>query len=295
MAKEDELINVEELDTIEVPDEEEGVTFTDNPTPAPEPPVEEDPAPTKKEEGQEEEDDPARSKYNKKKDPEYRIRQLTGRAKTAEERAAAAEARNAELEEAMQELAKRQASEREQTFSTREEQLKADIDAALKEGDLASYHKHNDELNNIRIERVKVSAPVATPPKAAPAPAAKPASRNPSADKWLERNSWYFEPEYAKKAQRAEEIERQLLAEGMEYGEELYEALDERLKPTPAAKPSVETPDHITPSTNGGQPTTPPKPKPGQLTQHDIKVMRRFNLDPNDAKQRAAYLKRKVK
>lgn len=227
------------------------------------------------------------------KSVQRRLAKATAKQRSAEERAAAAEARNDLLREELERI-------KNESFESREKAITEKRTAAVTEGDLEIVTQLSDELMNLRLERqkpvVEERKPVQQPPQD------DEPNIDPAAQTWLDRNLWYYDPKNAEQARKAEQIQNELLANGWEFSDELYSELDKRLKgaarateerdPTPTGKPTPAKPGHIAaPSPGGDNPN--PKPKAGQFTQRDADVMRTFKLDPNDPKQRAAYLKRR--
>jgi hypothetical protein len=251
------------------------------------------------------------------------------------ERAAAAEARNEILEQELEELRNKSVTDDDPLAALKEKEaeLLQQRNEAEGEADLALYSKVNDEYQEVRFKRMQAESDKApsgdktdtskdskTPEKPSSIPDEDIPQRAPAADAWIKRNQWFYNPDNAHLASYAERVEAHLRKSGMELGDELYQKLDETLAAMPEFDGLIQLPgkqddsndgiqdeddEH---SANAGQskprhllPPTPPgtrrstKPKPGELTAYDKQTMRRFNLDPENVKHKAAYLKRKSK
>lgn len=235
-------------------------------------------------------DEQARAK-KRGKTYQKRIDTLTWKNKDSEERAAAAETKLALVEEELR-----------QEKST---QLLAKRTAALDDGDLEGYAKLNDDLTDLKLDGAKAEAmteaQVARPEFAASDD--DEGALHESAAAWLKRNAWYSEND--KLAEAVNQIEATFTGRGVPYGDALYQKIDAVV----AADPRFD--DVRTPTVVDKEPAAPvEKPnmpsgvvvdsvseqpsKPGRLSSHDIKTMRTYNLDPNDARHRKTYLKYKA-
>ncbi len=297
-------------DLIEVPDEflEELSGDNDEPKDKPEEDTkdnDEDPDPKPADEevigDADHEPDPKPAPKKKKNDYQKRINEFSKETKTANEQRAAAETQRDlatdRAEKAEQELLKL----RSESSTQREQDLLEQRKTAMDDGEIEKIVELGDEITQVRIDRS--SAPKEAPPK----PVKTESDHKPvhdSATTWINKNEWYNDPDHEDLAEAAESIEKDLRQSGMKIGAALYKELDKRLSKNPgysAIKESgdedpkdedPEKPNHLAPSDRGGAP--PSREKAGQLTQHDKRTMRQYQLDPNDPKHRAAYLKRKA-
>lgn len=243
----------------------------------------------------------------KGKDFQGRINELTRARKSAEERAAAAEARLKVVEQEREQEAK------ELQRKQRESELVAERKAAEDEGDLEAYSKANDEIVDIRLERKQPVQHSESTEK----PETQPdeVKIHDAAQAWIERNAWYQDSNNEDLAQEVEHIEQGFRDRGEPIGEALYAKIDqviavdprfadvrpdtggqetekaeqetESQRPQPEGKPNLPAAP-----TNPGETANPGQQK-GRLTQHDIRTMRTFKLDPNNPTHRKTYLEYK--
>ena len=235
----------------------------------------------------------------------------------AHEQAAAQKARAELLEQELAEFKKTTEAEDDplKELNERQQQLTDDLKAAADDADLESYNSARlelDEINN-KIMEVRFSKPAEKEDEKPAAPEseahAEQEGPHPSAQEWMDRNEWFFNPKHDYLAAYAQKVEAQLQSEGMRMGPKLYEKMDEILSEVPGyeevmgneenhgnegnedtGKPSGK-PKHLTaPSRPGNGPT---KPKPGELSEYDKKTMRMAKLDPNNEQHKATYLKYK--
>lgn len=214
----------------------------------------------------------------------------------------------AELREARERLS--QFEEREgQTYKSREEDLIARRQAALDDGDLAAVNKLNDELLDVRLHlREKANRP---PPRKEP-PAAAPEAVRPrvaaATQDWMDKRADRLDDNLLMRAAR---IEKELTQDGYKVSDpKLYEELDKRLFPEeyedagglgdeyedldedePAARRAPQQRGAVAgvPRDTGGRRATG---RSQQLTADDLRKMARWNLDPNNPKDRAAWRNR---
>lgn len=245
----------------------------------------------------------------KRADYQARINELTRARHEAEERAAAAEARLSLAEQNAQR--EKPANDPYAALKQQEAELLSRRKAAEEEADLSEYSKVTDELTKVRFQRMRAEElQQQEASRKAESPPARQANQedsvHPSAADWMSKNDWYFKPENAHLAREAQRMEAQLRSRGHTLGDGLYKALNEELAKLPEfddvlvgeekeveiepSKPQAK-PRHIAPPSRGGEP--PARPKPGELSEYDKQTMRRFKLDPNDPKQRQAYLQAK--
>ncbi len=244
----------------------------------------------------------------KRKDPQKRINALSRKAKEAEERAAAAEAKLALIEEEKFEN-ERQAKEQELLERRKEAAENADLDVMFDVTDelneLRSKKPNSDNTSQDELDAGEV---------ASNEEADEPAPMADSAKAWIERNTWFDDPDNADLAKAAMDVENTLRQRGYELGDELYEAIDkviandprfEDVRPEVVAdelasepadkpeKPAAPQRPNIPVTTTKASQTNEEANQSGRLSKFDIKTMRNFNLDPENPKHRKAFLDRK--
>lgn len=234
------------------------------------------------------------------KDYQTRISELTRKRHEAEEREAAALARldmmTAKIKQLDIERSAASATDKERELLDRKKK-------ALDDMDLSAYDAVSEELLSLRLQQRQESQKEA--PKEAPRDEPKPQEATDNiaeaAKAWMDGNAWYKDAANRHLVSEVHRIERELLKSGMTYSPELYQKLDEELDKLPEfdelrGRPAEVTPEDrprsvVSPPSNGATP--PPKPRPDALTEYDKTTMRRFGLDPSDAKHRKHYLARK--
>lgn len=239
------------------------------------------------------------------KDYQTRISELTRKRHEAEEREAAALARldmmTAQIKQLDIERSAANATDKERELLDRKKK-------ALDDMDLSAYDAVSEELLSLRLQQ-RQEAPKEAPKEAPRDEPQRETTDNiaESAKAWMDGNVWYKDAANRHLVSEVHRIERELLKSGMTYSQELYSKLDEELDKLPEFDEvrgrSVDTtPDEpvvqqerprsvVSPPSNGATP--PPKPRPDALTEYDKTTMRRFGLDPSDAKHRKHYLARK--
>jgi len=218
----------------------------------------------------------------------------------------------AELREARERL--NQFEEREgESYKSREEDLLARRQVALDDGDLAAVNKLNDELLDVRLKlREKVSRPETKRLEADhQPPAVKPSVVNQrvaaATQSWLDRRSDRLDQTTLT---RAAQIEKELTDAGYKVNDpKLYDELDRRLFPDEYTDQDLQ--GDVYDDLEDEQPTGRGEPQRGavagvprdsgsrrvagrnqQLTADDLRKMARWNLDPNNPKDRAAWRNR---
>jgi len=254
-----------------------------------------------------ESDQPEQEQQRKRKDPQKRINTLSRRAKDAEERAAAAETKLALMEE----------EKLEGERKSREQEIIERRDEAANNGDLEAMLDASDELHAARQETpADAEQQSADDDQTAEADNNEPLPMADSAKAWIDRNAWFDDPDNSDLAQAAMEVENTLRQRGHELGEDLYKAIDKVIATDPRfedVRSTGDASDSAGDADAGNTDATPAKAeerpnipvttsktseptsseKPGQLSKFDIKTMRNFNLDPDNAKHRKAFLSRK--
>lgn len=163
----------------------------------------------------------------------------------------------------------------------------------MDEGSYAEAEDLNDELLDLKIKQKSkpTQAPIEDQPR--PAETQAPNQGMPEAQQsWIEGNDWYGANASAPKAQYANALYQELIAEGHDANDpDTYSELDKRLgnesesKPKRSTPPSQGAPDRgATAGNKGGKP---------KFTQSDVRTMRDYGLDPNDASQRSEWLRNK--
>ncbi|MGH1372979.1 MAG: hypothetical protein ACRBBW_13145 [Cellvibrionaceae bacterium] len=247
-------------------------------------------------------------RQRKRKDPQKRINQLSREAKEANERAAAAEAKLALIEEEKFESEKK----------AKEQEIISRRQAAAENADLPAMFEATDELHELRT---------ATPEQAEDDSAGnddggdgeqgadEPLPMADSAKAWMDRNTWFEDPDNADLAQAAMDVENTLRQRGYELGDDLYEAIDKVIANDPRfedVRPEMATSDdraeeqaaepekpvaperpNIPVTTTKASQSTEEISQYGRLSRFDIKTMQNFNLDPNNPRHRKAFLDRK--
>jgi hypothetical protein len=256
---------------------------------------------------------------------EKRIGQLIFERKQAEERAAAEAAAREVSEQRLRELEARLNDARKRSVETETGHLTERIEAAKarrtkasEEADLEAFATANDELIELRIQqdrvnRREIEENQTTSSNIPTRQEQPPDQMHPAAEGWLRKNTWYLDPAEKEKAERALAIQNNLLNRGYSFGEDLYQELDKQLEkefPVGGEEDSDEQTKskrksdeerkkprkmHSVGSASSDVASRRSKPKPGQLTEHDIQAIRMAQLDPNDPKVRETYLKYKRK
>lgn len=248
-----------------------------------------------------------------------RVRTLTRERHEAAETAAAARARAELVEEENRKLREQLNSTTTTTLTEREQAAIARRDKAAEEHDLKSFAEATDELTRIQIAReLPAPAPSAPVPTTIQQPAAD--EMHPSAAAWLAKNQWFTKAENTDLAAEVLRLQHKFQREGKMLGDDFYRAIDEELAlrhefdevrgipedDAPPPPPPLQEQQPVAPAAKPaprlpGMPqareTTPPPPvqRPGALTEHDKATMRRFGLNPHDAKHRDNYIKHKAK
>lgn len=238
---------------------------------------------------------PEEEEYGKK--VQKRIDKLTAKFKSAQERAEAAERKAKELEERFGKFEtgyqEREREAEKRSFDSQMSDIKARMEAAVEDADLAQYHKLNEQLMELRIQQTQAK------PETKPEPAKEHPPVNeipPAAQSWLDQNrSWLSDRKNRIAIAAAREIEQDLLDQGYDQDEELYEELDRRLEEEyPRIREIRSGKQERTPSVAGGGRSVPAKerPQPGKITSDDVRAMRRYGFDPDSAADRKAWLNR---
>jgi hypothetical protein len=312
MAKENEEQIQEEaysgadFDTIEVPDEARTILADQD-----EAAEQEEDKPGQEEKPVEQQETREERQQRKRNDYQKRLNELVRQKHEAEERAAAAEARAELLEQRRLEAEKGAHESTTSLLKQREQELIERRRIAEEVGDMKSYSEVSDELFKVRgrMSDKPAEADKPAPKKVAPPPIA------PEATAWLETNAWFNDPKNDHLAAEVERIEGELIRRGYnlnnpDQAKRLYAEIDRRIRQFPefdsvlgVAEEEQEEQEHkepekkpvprshIAPPSRGGE--APQRQKAGELTQHDIRAIKTFGLNPEDPKVRAAYLKRK--
>lgn len=155
----------------------------------------------------------------------------------------------------------------------------------LDDGDYENAIALDDELLELKLKKREIAtAPVskAEPPR--DTPKVPQTAQIPDAQReWLNDNDWYFNPNKAQEAQKANEVYLTMMREGYDADDpDTYQELTRRIKPRQKPTPP-SAPDR-------GKVTGQKKP---MLTNQDLEKMRDFGLDPNNPSHRDAWLAEK--
>jgi len=186
---------------------------------------------------------------------------------------------------------------------------------AKEEGDIEAELKAQEQMLDLRdqiIEKRRLSAaakeqadklqPVNQPSREVSDPT--PANLPDGTKTWLKSNPWFMKGSDPKAAQYARQLDVDLQEEGFSPDDPaMYAELDKRLRVLvprlKSASPSVPAPNkaqaraRVAGSSADGQRTdsNPAKPK-RTLTHSDLDAMRRYGMNPNQAKDRTAWIRR---
>lgn len=246
----------------------------------------------------------------KRSSAQERINEVVGRSKALEEQLAAERTRRELVEE---ELAERREQDRK-LMANKEEELVRRKREALDDNDLSTYAEVQDELTDLRL-RMKGHEPEPRAPKQQEAPA-----QHPAAAQWVSDNQWFAKPENRDIAEFAMHLEAKLQAK-MGMSDEMYKELDRQLAmhsgyaAAVAGEGGAGAGDDGAGNGQDGQRQQQQRSKPRQvvasatgadvtdrsdnskdkrgLTKYDRQIMAQYNLDANDPKVVATYLKRK--
>jgi hypothetical protein len=214
----------------------------------------------------------------------------------------------AELREARERLS--QFEEREgQTYKSREEDLLARRQAALDDGDLTAVNKLNDELLDVRLklhEKTNRPAQKREPERQPPQQDVRPRVAA-TTQAWMDKRADRLDDNLLMRAAR---IEKELTQDGYKVSDpKLYEELDRRLfpeeyddagglgdeyealddEPSATRQPQQRGAVAGVPRDSGSRRAAG---RNQQLTADDLRKMARWNLDPNNPKDRAAWRNR---
>lgn len=312
VSGEDQVYAGSELDTIEVPDDGDLLQLSDSAA------VDGGAADKDGGDGDQKEESLEERKARKRNDYQKRLNELVRQRHEESEARAAAEAKAELLEQRLREMEQRKGGDAKNPdeLSQREQELIEKRRRAEEDGDLAAYTEAQDALFEVRLQLRQKGDPAPTPKQDAPQQHdAEPAKMVPEAEAWLQENAWFTEKGNEHLAAEAIRIQDALIAEGHdlrrpEDAKRVYAELSRRLRELPEfdavtgkahdddqqerehrAEQRTTPRNHIAPPSRGGE--APPRPKAGELTQHDIRAMKMVGIDPNDPKARAAYIKRK--
>ena len=204
-----------------------------------------------------------------------------------------------ELKEARQRLSEYEEND-DKSLADREKDVLERRNKALDAGELPEYNELNDELLDIKMERVRRS----NRPKIEREPETPPASDKPkvakAAQDWIDSQDWINVDE--EKTATAAKIERQLKNEGYSYNDpETYKELDRRLAAYDAPPATDDDdlgldddpPPRQTAVGGVNRDTAPRTPRgKGVLTRDDLGRMKRAGFDPSDPSHRKAWLDR---
>lgn len=243
---------------------------------------------TVEEEAPEEEAKPEKEEYGAK--VQKRIDKLVWEKKSLAEERDRLSREKRELEEKWNAVESEKATQGQQA---KIDDLKSKIKDAFEEGDTATMIDLQDQLQVARAETLR--QPEKQPEKQQGEKAGELPPIHPAAQSWLERNPWYHEKPRA--ARMAMEMEADLLEQGYEYGEELYQEMDKRLeaagyRPKKADEHQAERPQGRSPVAgvrpgNEGKVNTSNK-----ITRSDLDLMKKYGFDPNSPGDRKAWLDR---
>lgn len=191
-------------------------------------------------------------------------------------------------------------------LASRRADLKRQIAEALGDGDIEKGVDLQEQLAEVIAEqRERQRAPKAPSGKEAQRP-----KQHPSAVAWVERNPWVNQKGNAGYAERALDVQRELLDEGYSFSDQFWEELDRRLD---AAYPTVKllrTDNYYNRDAKGDDEpkdeprrrNTPPlaaspridegrhTPRAGKLTDQDVRSMKKYGLDPKNPEHRKSWL-----
>jgi len=224
--------------------------------------------------------------YSTKKKPEQnysdnvqkRINKVIYERNVEREKRQELEQRLAAIEE---NLVKRQTEEQVGNLTSKMSELKQKKATLLEEGDYSGAAELDDEFLELKLKHREAAQPreqrQVEPPR----------QEIPEAQiKWLEENDWYHNPLKSEQRKKLDQAYVDLLGEGFDPSdEETYKELDNRIK-----KVSRQSPPAQRQSRGGGSEQAPT----ATFTQDDARLMRDFNLDPNDPKARAEFMKEKA-
>lgn len=217
-----------------------------------------------------------------------RIDKLTWEKKVAIEERNAAMAKSHDLEEKWRAIEVAKSNEGAQAEI---DGLKSKIAQAFEDGDHPTMIDLQDQLQVKRAEMLQ--SPKKREPEARQQVAEAQPEVNPHAMDWLERNPWYNEKPRA--ASVAREMEADLVEQGFEYGEDLYQELDRKLeaagyrdKPDAPRRSQVRSPVSGSSRGNEGREQAPS----GKLKDVDLAIMRKYGFNPSSPSDRKAWLDR---
>lgn len=241
-----------------------------------------------------------------------RINKEVARRKAAEEQRQAAEDRIAQLEERFAKLSnslhERDARATEAQAKSEEDRMQAHYEAtklkyrkAVEEVDVEAQAQMLDELLEAREKlsnarersRIKAESP---PPPAEPAYRPGSAAVPAGAKSWMERNTWFSDPNALRdpklkaRADLALALDSALQIEGFSpHDTEMYDELDRRLNAALGGqrKQKGNGGGGVGASYDGGGNDAPGEKR---LTREDLENMRNFGFDPNKPADRKAWL-----
>ena len=158
----------------------------------------------------------------------------------------------------------------------------------MEEGFFDEADAIDEKMHNLRTKKVlREQQSTQAPAQQEPAQAAIPQAQQ----TWLEQNDWFYNPAKAAQKQKANEAYLKLLDEGFDPEDsDTYQELNQRIGMTEKPKPPAVRP----PSGVGPDRGSAVGERNGvKFSDIDAAKMRRWGLDPNDASQRAEYLKNK--
>lgn len=234
-----------------------------------------------------EEGEAKKDKYTDEEKEEYskrvkkRIDKLT--AEIHAERQARAELEQRLLEREQKENAKRAEDEIALTL----QDIRQQRVMALNAGDYELAAELDEKLIDAKIKQR--DAYVEPQVQRTPPPQVDPSTGLPEAQKeWLIKNDWFYNPLKAQQRQVADLAYKQLLTEGFDpHDEDTYVELDRRLAP-------ARRRETLPPSGGLDRGAPSGKARTVTFTEDDKIKMRSYNLDPNNEKHRAEWLKNKV-
>lgn len=171
------------------------------------------------------------------------------------------------------------------------EELKAARRKAYEEGDLDAYDKLDDEYLEAKAEAiVNRSRPLQQPQRQAPQ---QPAQDIPSPMKsWMAEHAGWFNaaPEHAAKVRAANALFDTLTSEGFDENDpQTYAELNKRLSAAGVIAKRARDPMGAAPQQRyAGGPSSS-----REFSNEDARIMRKYGMDPNDPKVRAAYMRDK--
>lgn len=275
-------------DDIELPDEEEAVVFEDDEIATEEStePVELETVQQKEDDGKQDDTEEYGKKVNK------RINKLVAERNIERDDNAKLRTRLDKLEQTQSETV--QAREDGET-SSKITDIKRRKMAYMEEGEFAKAEELNDEMLDLKIKQTRQAVKEPEQDQGHQQTNNPQQSNAPSeaTTDWLKSNTWYTDNGNSAKAKYATALHQELIDEGYDLNDaETYSELDSRLGVT--AKPEESNPRPPAQSApDRGQSRGDSKNSQVKFTQNDVRTMREFGLDPNNASQRAEWLNNK--